>query len=132
MAGLYLTGCGQQPNREEFQSRELKCLQCYYGSNAITAEAALIDCARDADRCQSAGVEGIQYNEVFARIYGRLYLVERHLGHSKAAEQDLERYAHYHALLSSFARQSGCPYGEMERLIEHKFDNGIQPAWKTQ
>jgi hypothetical protein len=75
---------------------------------------------------------GIQFDEVFARNYGRLYLLERRLGHSEAAEKYLEKYAHYHALASTLARRTGRPYGEMERLIEHKFDQGLQVVWKSQ
>lgn len=132
LLGLCLAGCARCPTKEEFLSKEVKCLQCYCASNAIAAEAALLECARCADQCQKAGIEGIQYDEVFARIYGRLYVVERHLGRSKAAEQCLQRYAHFHAVSSSLARRMGLPHGEMEGLIEHKFDDGLQIAWKTQ
>lgn len=132
MAGLFLAGCGKPPTTEEFLGQEAKCLQYYCASNALTAKAALLDCARYAEECQKAGVKGILYDEVFARTYGRLYLVERHLGHSAEAEQYLEKYARYHAVSSTLARQTGRPHGEMERLIEQKYDQALQPAWKTQ
>jgi len=132
LAGLCLAGCDRSPTKEEFLSKEMQCLQCYCASNAVAAETALLDCARYADACQKAGIDGIQYDEVFARIYGRLYIVERHLGRSEAAEEYLQMYARFHALSSSFARRTGRPYGEMERLIERKFDDGLQVAWRTQ
>lgn len=132
MAGLFLAGCAKPPTMEECLAQEAKCLQCYCASNALTAEAALLDCARDTEACRKAGVKGILYDEVFARTYGRLYLVERHLGHSAEAEQYLEKYARYHAVSSTLARRAGRPHGEMERLIEQKYDQALQPAWKTQ
>jgi hypothetical protein len=112
--------------------KEVECLRCYCASNAAAAENALLECAWYTDQCRKAGVEGIQYDEVFARIYGRLYILERHLGRSVAAEQCFQRYAHFHAVSSSLARRAGRSHGQMERLIEHKFDDGLQTAWKTQ
>ncbi len=131
IAGLFVAGCAKHPARDEFRVKEAKCLQCYCASNAVTAEAALLECARLAQQCQQAGVEGVPYDEVFARTYGRLYLVERHLGHNAEAEQYLEKYAHFHAVASSLARQTGRSHGEMERLIEQKFDSNLQVAWKA-
>ena len=132
LAGVCLVGCAKYPTREEFLAKEARCVQYYCASNALTAEAALLECARYAKQCQEAGVNGILYDEVFARIYGRLYLVERHLGHNAEAEQYLQKYARFHAVSSSLARQTGRPHGEMERLIEQKFDRSLQIAWKTQ
>jgi len=131
LVGLCLAGCDKSPTREQFLSKEWKCLQCYCASNAVVAETALLDCARFAEQCRNAGVEGIQYDEVFARLYGRLYMVERRLGNNEAAEQYLQKYAQFHALLSSRARQTGRPFGEMVKLIDNKFDQGLQTTWKT-
>jgi hypothetical protein len=132
LVGVCLAGCAKSPTREEFFAKEAKCVQYYCASNAPAAEAALLECAHYVQQCQKAGVNGILYDEVFARIYGRLYLVERHLGHSEAAEQYLEKYAHFHAVSSSLARRTGRPHGEKERLIEQKFDSALQAAWKAQ
>lgn len=131
LAGVCLVGCAKGPTKEVFLRHEAECVQCYCASNAVTAEAALLDCARYAEECQQAGVKGIAYDQVFARTYGRLYLMERHLGHSAEAEQYLQKYARYHAIASSLARRTGGPHGEMERLIEQKYDRGLHAAWKT-
>jgi hypothetical protein len=131
IVGPVLAGCSNRPTAEELFAHETQCLRCYCASNAPAAEAALLDCVQYAQQCQRAGVKGIQYDEVFGRLYGRLYLVERHLGHREAAEQYLERYAHFHAASSSLARQIGRPHGEMERLITQKFDEGLQAGWKN-
>lgn len=132
LASVCLVGCGKGPTREEFLRHEGECVQCYCASNALTAEASLLEFARYAQECQKAGVQGILYDEVFARIYGRLYLLERHLGHSAEAEQYLQQYARFHAASSTVARRTGGPHGEMERLIEQKFDHGLQAVWKTE
>jgi hypothetical protein len=130
LAGLLLAGCAKCPTREECFAKEARCLSSYCSSNAAVAEAALLDCAAYAHRCEQAGIEGIPYNEVFARLYGRLYLVARYLGHSEVAEQYLEKYAHYHAFASTQARQTGRVHGEMEALIRRKFDQGLEVAWR--
>ena len=111
-------------------AKEMRSLELYCASNAVPAAAALRDCVQYAQLCQEAGIKGIQYDEVFARLYGRLYLVERHLGHTAEAEQCLEKYSHFHAANSSFARRNGRPHGEMEKLIEQKYDGGLQAAWR--
>ena len=130
IGGIFIIGCSNKPTKEEFFAREVQCLRCYCASNAVTAEAALLDCAQYAQQCQQAAVKGISYDEAFARIYGRLYLLERHLGHDAAAEQYLVKYAHYHAACSTVARRTGRPHGEMVRLIENRFDPGLQVMWK--
>jgi hypothetical protein len=127
-----LAGCAKCPTREECFAKQTQCLLIYCSSNAPAAEAALLDCADYVRRCEKAGVEGIPYHEVFARLYGRLYLVERHLGHSAAAERCLEKYARYYGVASTQARQTGRAYGEMEALIRRKFDQGLEVAWKSQ
>lgn len=131
-AGLLLAACSNTPTKEEFATNEAKCVQWYCASNAPAAEVALLELESFTRRCQEARVEGIPYDEVFGRIYGRLYLVERHLNHSKAAEHYLEKYAHYHAVSSTLARQMGRPHGEMERLIVEKYDDGLTPVWRNQ
>ena len=131
VAGLCLVGCAKPPTAKEFLAKEGKCLECYCRSNALTAETALLDCVLYAQKCQKVGVNDILYDEVFARMYGRLYLVERHLGHNADAEQYLEKYAHFHGIAGSLARYTGRPHGEMERLIEQKFDSDLQVAWKV-
>lgn len=130
-AGLAFAGCGKPPTRQELLSREVKALHCYCASNAAVAETALLECARYVERCRQAGVEGIQYDEVLARTYGRLYLVARRLGHHPAAEQYLACYARVHARLSPEARRAARPCGEMERLIRNEYDGGLQTTWKT-
>ena len=132
IAGALLTGCSERLTREGLLAREAYCLRCYCASNAVVAEAALLECVRYAQQCQEAGVKDILYDEVLARTYGRLYLVERHLGHSAEAEQYLQKYARFHAASSSLARRMGRPHGEMERLIEQKFDHGMQTAWRIE
>jgi hypothetical protein len=131
LVGVCLVGCAERPTKEGFFTKEAECFKCYCASNPLAAEAALLELDRYARRCQRSGVEGIQYEGVFLHIYGRLYLLERHLGREEAAELYLEKYAHFHGLSSSLARRIGRPHGEMEGLIEHKVDEGLKVAWKA-
>lgn len=132
LAGVCLVGCAQSPTREEFLRKEAECLKCYCASNGAAAEAALLECARYARQCQKAGVNGIKYDEVCARIYGRLYLVERHLGNSGTAEHYLQKVVPFYALPSSVPGRTAPPTANMQTLIEEKVDRGLKVAWKTQ
>lgn len=132
LATVCLVGCAKCPTREEFLRKETECLKCYCVSNATAAEAALLECARYARQCQTAGVNGIKYDEVFARIYGRLYLVERHLGNSRAAEEYLDKIAQFYAGPGRVRPRADLPPIEMQALIEEKIDRGLMVAWKTQ
>jgi hypothetical protein len=129
-ASVLLTGCAQQPTLEEFVKREAQCLRHYCESDAIQAENALRDCLKYVQACERAGVTGISYDEVFARLYGRVYLVQRHLGQSREAEETLEKYARFNAAYSREGRELGRPHGDMEKLIEHRYDEGLRKAWK--
>lgn len=132
LAGVCLIGCAKYPTREEFLKMEAECLKCYCVSNATAAKAALLECIRYARRCQKAGIKGIQYDEVLARTYGRLYLVERHLGNSGRAEQYLQEVVQIYSGPSSVPGQTGQPPVEIWTLIEEKIDRGLIVAWKTQ
>ncbi len=130
IAGLGCSGCRPPPTREKLLSCEVRALHCYCASNAVVAEAALLDCARYAEQCRQAGVGGIAYDEILALTYGRLYVVARGRGRDEAAERYLIQYARFHARLSTEARRSAGVYGDMERVISHKFDGGLRTAWR--
>jgi hypothetical protein len=129
LVSVFLAGCGNPPSKQEFLAMEAECVRCYTQSNALAAEAALLECVRFAEQCQKAGVRGILFDEVFARLYGRLYVVARHLGHNTQAERYLEKYGRYHAALSTLTRRTGHPHGEMVNLIKEKYDHGLHPVW---
>jgi hypothetical protein len=129
---LCLSGCSERPTREQFLGNAARSLQCYCASNAPSAEAALMEFERYAHQCRRAGIKGIPYDEVLARTYARLYLLERHLEHEAAAERYLENYGHFYTTQGSLARQMDRPPGDMESLIQHKYDEGLRPRWKNQ
>ncbi len=125
-----LVGCSQPATRTEFIKKDAECLRCYCASNAISAETALLELNDYALQCQKEGVTGILYDEVFTRIYGRLYLVEEHLGKRQAAEAYLQQaIAHYRGSGGS-PRQGGLPAQEIRDLILREANTGPQVAWQ--
>jgi hypothetical protein len=131
-AGLCLAGCSQGPTRAEFLRREANSLRCYCTGSAAEAEAALRESERYARRCQQAGIPGILFEEVGARTYGRLYLVEKRLGREAEAEQYLQRAAECYRRSRAAASNRPWPARELRHLIEQETDRGMQVAWKRQ
>ena len=109
---------------------EAACLQCYCASNALAAQSALLACERYGRQCQAAGVNGIVYDEVFARIYGRLCLVSRHLGKDQAAEEYFRKAAQYYSRARADPLAAGRPPLGIKELIEKETDHGLRVAWK--
>ncbi len=133
IAGVFLAGCTQQhATRAELIKKEIAALKSYCTGNARTAEAALLDSERYSRCCQLAGVNGILFDEVFARTYGRLYLVEKHLGKSGAAEEYFQKAAeHYQRSFAARGRSITGPHA-MQLLIEKELDAGLKVAWKAE
>ena len=132
VAGCGFTGCSEKATRTEFRKRDVSCLRCYCASNALTAETALLELARYAGRCQNEKVSGIPYDDIFARTYARLYLVEKHLGKSQAAQQHLRDALEYY-------KRSGRKPGSLDlapamvgELLAQKADLSLAVAWSRQ
>ncbi len=124
---MWFAGCSRRPTRLEFLRMESVALNCYCASNAPTAEAALVHLAQCARQCQNARVSGIQYDEVLSRAYGRLYLIERRLGHAKEAKQYLNAYLQ--ASSRGMARGLGLAHAGTETTMARTLDEGLRPAW---
>jgi hypothetical protein len=125
-------GCSKQPTKSEFLRIEADCFKCYCFSNAPVAEAALLECERYAHQCREHSVNHIPYDEVLFRIYGRLYLVSKHLDRSQAAEQYLQKAAECYRRSSGNPARTNRPTMVMRGLIEQDVDQGLTVAWKTQ
>jgi len=132
IAGMCVSGCMQEhATRAELTRKEIKSLKSYCTGTAQNAEAALRECERYCGCCQRDGVSGIRFDEVFARTYGRLYIVEKHLGKNAAAEEYFQKAAAlYHKSLAANGRSVVRPH-EMQLLLEKELDRGLKVAWKT-
>lgn len=133
IAGVCLAGCTQEhATRAELTRKEIKSMKAYCTGKAPAAEAALLECARYSARCQREGVSGILFDEVFARTYGRLYLVEKHLGKQRAAEEYYQKAAECYQRSYGARRRSIARSHEMQLLIEKELDRGLRVAWKAE
>ena len=133
IAGLCFTGCDEErATRAQLIKKERESLKCYCTGNAHTAEASLLECERYSRECLRQGVSGIIYDEVFARTYGRLYLVNKHLRRNEAAEHYYRLAAdHYQRALGTIHRSIARPQ-EMITLIEKELDQGLRIAWRAE
>jgi len=128
----WFTACSRQPTKLEFLRVEADCLKSYCSSNATAAEAALLGCETYARQCQESGLNGILYDQVLFRTYGRLYLVSQHLGRSQLAEQYLQKATERHRKFSGELGRNNPPTIVMRGLIEQEVDQGLTVVWKTQ
>jgi hypothetical protein len=130
LTGAGLVGCSKPATRTEFLRKDVACLRCYCASNAISAETALLELNRYALRCQKEGVSGILYDQVFSRTYGRLYLVEMHLGKREEAEDYLQKAVQYYRSSGHGRRQTSLPPPETRELVLREANPGLQVAWQ--
>jgi hypothetical protein len=130
-AGVFLAGCGERPTKQEFLARELNALESYCTADAMTAHDALRVSVVYIEKCRKLGVQGILYDEVLARSYGRLYLVERHLGHSADAEECLRKYMQILAVSNSRATVERGGRSSLEHLVAERVDGDLHASWKS-
>jgi hypothetical protein len=133
LAGACVAGCTQEhATRAGLTGKEISSLKAYCTGNARAAEAALLETERYSRCCQREGVGGILFDEVYARTYGRLYLVERRLGNNRAAEEYFQKAAECcRRSLAARGRSVEGPRG-LQLLIEKEMDSGLRVAWKTE
>jgi hypothetical protein len=62
-------------------------LSIYLGTNAIGAETTMLKLEGYTLRCEKKGSGDIPFDQCYASIHSRLYLIEKHLGKSEAAER---------------------------------------------
>src|SRR6266446_6838130 len=82
-----LLGCDRAPSKFEYVRKSVGFATRYVGSNALSAEGAMLEWERYARRCQKEGTKGVSFDMDLAAIYSRLYLVEKHLGRDEMAAQ---------------------------------------------
>lgn len=131
LGGVWLVGCSKPPSRTEYLQEETECLRIYCTSNAITAESGLIDCIQFLRQCQKAKMGGIIYDEDFMRIYGRLYLVETHLGKKKEAEEYFQEAVKCDERVGSGSQSPAPNTNQLRQFFENDLDQGLKVAWKN-
>jgi hypothetical protein len=131
LTGVGLVGCSKPATRTEFIRKDVACLRCYCASNAIVAEKALLELDQYARQCQKEGVSGILYDEVFSRIYGRLYLVEKQLGERRAAEHCLQKAVQHYQSSGHVPSQTGPPLPQIQELVIRAANPGFNLAWQN-
>jgi hypothetical protein len=127
-----LLGCSGAPSDVDHFGKSTELLDRYLNTNAVGAEAALLELEAWNRRCKQAGTRGVDFDAHFAAVYSRLYLVERELGKSDAAEnyyqKAAESWRHEYATL----RLRDPTPAEIKDQVE-SVDRHLQPpAWRDQ
>ena len=125
-----LVGCSKPATRTEFIRKEMVCLHCYCASNAVVAETALLELDQYALQCQKEGVSGIAYDQMFTRLYGRLYLVEKHLGERRAARYYLQKAVRHYQSSGHGPWQTNLPPSQIQDLVIREANPGLNVAWQ--
>ena len=98
MAALF-AGCTRPPDPKQVLLQSAQAIDQYLHTNAAAAEAIMLQQERyfrDAEKAGYRGREiGIELNSAYAMTYSRLYLVEKALGKSEAAQRYYQLAAEY-------------------------------------
>ena len=84
-----ICGLGCQRGRDEtsYFAKSIDCLDHYLNTNAPSAEAAMLELERFTQDCEKVGSQGIDFNEYYAALYSRLYLLSHKLGKHENASR---------------------------------------------
>lgn len=90
LAGL-LVGCEKAPSDVEVFTKTTEALDSYLHTNALGAEAVMLQLERATHAWEKAGYRGrgpgaMPLDQAYASLYSRLYLVEKALGKKEAAD----------------------------------------------
>lgn len=110
--------------------RSAQALEVYLGTNALEAEAAMLDFEKFLKRCEKTGNREIPFEEYYASTYSRLYRVQRALGKTNEANENYQKAEKY--WLKDDERR-GLPKLTAEELrdqIEGKHSNFSSPQWE--
>jgi hypothetical protein len=91
LAGL-LVGCSRAPSNVEVFTKTTELIDQYLHTNAVGAEAAMLQLERHMKAWEKAGYRGredgsIPLDQAYASLCSRLHLVEKALGKQQAADQ---------------------------------------------
>ena len=92
MLAVVVAGCSRAPSNEEVFTKTTELIDQYLHTNAVGAEAAMLQLERHMKAWQKAGYRGgepgsIPLAQAYASLCSRLYLVEKALGKQQAADQ---------------------------------------------
>ncbi len=132
LVSAMLLGCSPKASRTEFVRKDVQCLRCYCASNAVIAEAALLDLVEYAERCQQESVSGILYDQVLGRAYARLFLVEEQMGKRQAAEWSYGKALEHYQRAGLSRGRTNLMVGRVREVVEMMADPNLSVAWRRE
>ncbi|MBI1178845.1 hypothetical protein GC207_15545 [bacterium] len=132
-ATLASTGCrksGDIPSDGDPFEKAAQALEIYLGTNALDAEAAMLDLEKFIKQCEKSGNRDMPYAEYYASTYSRLYRVQRALGKTNDANQNYQRALEY---WQKEDERRGLPKRSKDELgdqIEGKGGYWVSPQWE--
>jgi hypothetical protein len=95
------SSCSKRASPGDYLIHVSKAVDCYIHTNVIGAEAAMLDAEHYTKQCERTRVYGINFDQHYAAIYSRLYLVETALGNTNNAAKyyqlALERWKRFNS-----------------------------------
>lgn len=132
LAVACITSCRRAPDETEHFTHAALLLQQYLTTNALGAEAAMLELEKYTRECEKAGSREIKFNQHYAAIYSRLYLVDKALGKQPSADRYYQLAADY--WLKEFSKRD-LPQPTPQQIREQieKVDRHFEePQWKGQ
>jgi hypothetical protein len=112
----------------------MELLEQYLTTNALGAEAAMLQLERYTREWEKAGyhghVGGIKLDQSYAGVYSRLYLVEKALGKEAAADQYYQQAARYWGRFYVADGRAHPTPEEIRQQIEKVDSSFIDAPWK--
>lgn len=132
----FVVSCSRAPSGVDVFTKSAELVEQYLNTNALGAEAAMLQLERYTRDSEKAGYRGgvgsLKLDQAYAAVYSRLYLVEKVLGKQKAADEYYQKAAE-HLWQSYAADGQPRPTPELirERIesVDHYF---VEPQWKNQ
>jgi hypothetical protein len=129
---LAIAGCTQSGTRAltggEYVVRLGEFLEVYLTTNAPAAEAAMIELLRLTQECERARTSHIEYDQQYAAIYSRMYLVQKKMSKTAEAQANHQKAIDYWQKFYTRSR-STLALRQIREQIETMNDGAAQPIW---
>jgi hypothetical protein len=125
-----LPGCSKAPSGTQYLRTTYDFLVRYCTNDAVSAEAALLEWEAYAIQGHKAKVWRIKFDQEFAAIYGRLYLVERHLGKMEEAKMYFQKCVEWCHRMNMRERRPLLSDDEIRVWLEERIDRDWPSKWR--
>lgn len=127
-----LVGCSKVPSAVDHFAKVTELLDRYMNTNAVEAEAAMFASEQFTRMCEKAGSNGIEFDQFYAAVYSRLYLVDKELNKQDAAKRYYQMAAEKLQKMNAIDKKPPLSPAEVRERIEGVDAYFEAPLWKGQ